>query len=85
MLNGLPCNNSGQLLSKSTGDLRGELVAGDANKLFKSGTTADASGRFRKENDKVIGLTSVSRDNSEEGAKEGEDDGAEEGEEGKED
>jgi hypothetical protein len=66
-------------------DLRDELVAGDANKLFKSGTTADASGRFRKENGKVIGLTSVSRDNSEEGAKEGEDDGAEEGEEGKED
>ena len=53
-LSGLPCNEFGELL-KDSGDIAGELVAGDATKLSKSDLTADAKGRFINGKGKTVG------------------------------
>jgi hypothetical protein len=53
-LSGVPCNEFGELL-KDSGDIAGELVAGDATKLSKSSLTADAKGRFINGKGKTVG------------------------------
>jgi hypothetical protein len=74
LLKSLPCNKVGV----NSGDLVGELIAGDASELFKSGLTADGKGRFRDRNGDIVGLAAVYQDGSEEGEQEGEEDGEEE-------
>lgn len=53
-LEGLGVNKAGKIVD-SNGNIVGELIEGDAKKLAKSGTTADAEGQFWDNKGNVIG------------------------------
>jgi hypothetical protein len=54
ILEGLKVNKSGKLVD-SNGNIVGELVEGDAKKIWKAGTTCDAEGQFWDNKGHVIG------------------------------